>query len=142
MSDKEYVGLVSKWKKCRYTAYKALSLRREQKLLAKDLFMNGDFDFYHELKTLAKDPDQFYLQLKQELQKHSGWQVRGLFQRLIEEENDTVELLKFVREYPKYIERYASDLVEFYEKDIQQIYMEHIKVTADCASNRKSYQDV
>lgn len=141
-SDKEYAGLVSKWKKFRYAAYKALSLRREQQLLAKDLFMNGDFDFYHELKALAKDPAQFYVQLKQELQKYSGWQARGLFQSLIEEENDTVELLEIVREYPKYIERYASDLVDVYKEEIQEIYKEYIKMKADCASNRKGYQGV
>ncbi|MEK5038035.1 hypothetical protein [Sporosarcina sp. FSL K6-3457] len=141
-SDREYAGLVSKWKKFRYAAYKALSLRREQKLLAKDLFMNGDFDFYHELKALAEDPDQFYMQLKQELQKHSGWQVRRLYQRLIEEENDTDALMEFVRAYPDCIEQYASDLVDIYKEEVQQIYKEHIEMAANHASNRKGYQDV
>lgn len=136
------MGLVSKWKKFRYAAYKALSLRREQKLLAKDLFMNGDFDFYHELKTLAKDPDQFYMQLKQELQKHSGWQARRLFQILIEEENDTDALMEFVRAYPDCIEQYPEYLVDFYKEEIQEMYKEYIKITANCASNRKGYQDV
>ena len=141
-SDKEYAGLVSKWKNFRYAAYKALSLTREQKLLAKDLFMNGDFDFYHELKALAKDSDQFYVQLKQELQKHSGWQAKRLFQQLIEEEKDIAELMEFVRVYPDCIEKYANYLVDVYQEDIQQIYKEHIKMTANRASNRKGYQDV
>ncbi|WP_318615786.1 hypothetical protein [Sporosarcina sp. YIM B06819] len=141
-SDMEYSGLVSKWKKFRYEAYKALSLRREQKLLAKDLFMNGDFDFYHELKALAKDSDQFYGQLKQELQKHSGWQSRSLFQSLIEEENDTDELMEFVRAYSECIEQYASDLVGVYKEEVQQVYKEHIEMTANRASNRKDYQGV
>ncbi|MEK5040763.1 hypothetical protein [Sporosarcina sp. FSL K6-3457] len=141
-SDKEYAGLVSKWKNFRYAAYKALSLTREQKLLAKDLFMNGDFDFYHELKALAKDPEQFYVQLKQELQKHPAWQTKRLFQRLIEEEKDLDALMEFVRGYPDCIEQYANDLVEVYQEDIQQIYKEHIKAAANHASNRKGYQDV
>jgi len=33
--DKEYAGLVSKWKKVRYIAYKELSLKAEQEKLAR-----------------------------------------------------------------------------------------------------------
>lgn len=140
--DKEYRGLVSGWMKYRYRAYKALSLHEEQQVLAKELFMAGDFDFYQELKGLAEDPKHYYLQLKQELQLKDDWQTRDLFQRLIEEEQDVVELMAFVQKNPRYIERYASDLVNFYKEDIEKKYSKYIKGVAARASSRPAYQEV
>lgn len=140
--DQEYSGLVSRWKNYRYAAYKALSLHEEQQVLAQALFMAGDFEYYQELKRLTEDPKQYYVQLKQELQQKTGWQARNLFQRLIEEENDVVELMAFVQKHPELIEQYADDLVDLYQDDIQSIYRAYIIRTAEGASNRRAYQEV
>lgn len=140
--DKEYSGLVSKWQNYRYAAYKALSLYEEQQVLAKELFMAGDFEYYEELKRLAEDPAQYYVQLKRELQQKSGWRAMGLFQRLIEEENDVVELVALVQKKPALIEQYASKLIGVYREDIQSIYRAYIIRTADHASNRSAYREV
>lgn len=140
--DKEYAGLVSKWKQFRYAAYKELSLKDEQQALAKELFMNGNFQYYEELKALAENHMQFYVHLKQELQKATGWQAKNLFKRLIEEENDIAEMMELVREDPKLVEQYASELVAPFKDEIQEIYVKYIKMAAHAASDRRRYQDV
>jgi uncharacterized Zn finger protein len=89
MQDQQYPGLVSKWKKYRYTAYKSLSLKEEQQQLAKELLFAGDFGYYQDLKELAKENQgEFYTILKQELKMKKGWYTSSIFLRLIEEEND------------------------------------------------------
>lgn len=40
--DKQYAGLLSKWKKYRYIAYKELSLKKEQGRLGKELLLEGN----------------------------------------------------------------------------------------------------
>ena len=140
--DKAYPGLVSKWKQFRYVAYKELSLKEEQQVLAKELFMSGDFEYYEELKALVKNHTQFYAHLKQELQKETGWKARNLLKRLIEEENDIAEMMELVRETPKLVEQYASELVVPFKDEIQEIYAKYIKMAAHAASDRRRYQDV
>ncbi|GKV64821.1 MULTISPECIES: SWIM zinc finger domain-containing protein [unclassified Sporosarcina] len=141
-ADQEFAGLVTKWKKFRYAGYKGLSLREEQAVLAKELFLDGDFDFYQELKMLSADPKQSYEQLKQELKAKGNWRSKGLYRQLIEEEHDTAELLEFVRENPEAVETYAKDLIELHENEILKIYKEYIHGIANRSSNRKGYQHV
>lgn len=141
-SDENSPGLVQKWKRLRYSAYQGLSMEEEQFSLAKELFLDGDFSFYHDLKALSEDPKQLYIQLKQEVQIKSGWKASELFQKMIEEENDLAEMLVFVKTHPMYIETYADKLVSPYPNEIKQIFEEHILKEADKASNRKGYQSI
>lgn len=140
--DAEFRGLVSKWQQYRYAAYKGLSRHEEQKALAKELFMAGDFAYYQELKELAENPAQYYVQLKEELQRQSGWQAKSLFRSLIEEEHDVTELLAFVQANPQLIEQYADDLIKLYPEEIQAIYYAYIISKSAGALNRGAYQEV
>lgn len=140
--DKEYPGLVSRWKNYRYIAYKALSLHAEQQSLAKDLFMSGEFEYYFELKQLAADPKQLYIQLKKELKSQSGWQIKSLFQQLILEEDDVDELLLYVKNNPREIEEYADYLVKTYPKETETIYRMYIVKIAANATNRRQYRKI
>ncbi len=141
--DKQYAGLVSKWKKIRYTAYKELSLKDEQEKLAKELLLDGDFEYYKELKELVTgDEAVFYNSLKQELKKDKGWQGRNMYLKLIEEENDLDEIMEFVKENPRNIEEYAEMLVDKFKDEVVEIYKKHIKSEASSSSNRKNYQQV
>lgn len=140
--DQNLPGLLSKWKKYRYKALKSLSLKEEQNILAKELFFNGDFDYYQDLKKLAANQSEFYTNLKLELKKEKGWHASSLFLKLIEEENDLEELLEFVKDNPRYIEDYAEKLVKPFEEDTIEIYTNFIKSTASTSSNRRDYQRV
>lgn len=141
--DQQYPGLISKWKKIRYEAYKNLQLKEEQQALAKELLLDGDFDFYKDLKELATgNHEVFYSNLKQELKAGKGWHSSRLFLKLIEEENDLDELLDFVRENPRYIEDYAEKLGKHFKEEVIEVYKRYIKSTASTSSNRRDYQGV
>jgi hypothetical protein len=141
--DQQYPGLISKWKKFRYEAYKYLLLKEEQQKLAKELLLNGDFKYYHDLKELASEnQDEFYTNLKQELKTRKGWNANRIFLKIIEEENDLEEILDFVRENPSYIEDYAEKLVKPFKDETTEIYQAYLHNTARSSSNRKDYQGV
>ncbi len=140
--DRDHPGLVFKWKKFRYQAYEYLSLKEEQQALAMDLFLNGKFDYYHDLKKLAADSDALYHNLKNELKSKSGWSYRELFQQLIETENDAEEMLEYIKRSPEDIEEYAEKLFEYRKDEVIEIYIEHIKSAASIAANRRAYQVV
>jgi hypothetical protein len=141
--DQQYAGLISKWKKYRYEAYKFLSLKEEQQALAKELLMNGDFEYYQDLKELAaENQDEFYANLKQELKMAKGWHKRRIFLKLIEEENDLEEMLEYVREHPSDIEDYAEKLSKHFKSEVIEIYKEFINAAARTASNRREYQGI
>ncbi|WP_232697498.1 SWIM zinc finger family protein [Brevibacillus daliensis] len=141
--DSKYPGLVSKWKRLRYAAYKELSLKEEQEKLAKELLLEGYFEYYKELKGLVtNDENEFYANLKQELKKHKGWQIKSIFLKIIVEENDVDELMDFVTENPSSVEEYAGLLVVKYREKVIEVYKTHIRHVANQATNRKQYKEV
>lgn len=141
--DSRYAGLVLKWKRVRYEAYKELSLKELQQTLAMELFMGGDFNFYKELKELNGQAEEvFYNDLKNQLKTGGGWHRTSLFLKLIKEENDLDELMEFVRNNPGYIEEYAEMLADAFKDEVIQVYKQFIRLEAGRSSNRKSYRDV
>jgi hypothetical protein len=143
VQDQRYPGLLSKWKKFRYIAYKNLSLKEEQYLLAKEFLFQGDFSYYKELKELSSESkEEFYTNLKEELKTANSWQARSMFLKLIDEENDVEELLLFVRSNPRYIEEYANKLFNHDKEGVEEIYRGYIQAAASSSSNRKAYQTV
>ncbi|MCA1035777.1 SWIM zinc finger family protein [Bacillus infantis] len=140
--DREYAGLVTKWKEYRYKAYKALGRKEEQQSLARELFLDGDFGLYGELKELGKENERFYEKLKEELKGNNRWNNERLLLQLIEKENDTEELMIFVRKNPSYIEKYAGKLANHYKEEVTGIYRVYIYNEAKSASNRSQYREV
>ncbi|AWZ48605.1 hypothetical protein C3495_07135 [Clostridiaceae bacterium 14S0207] len=141
--DKRLQGLVLKWKKIRYEAYKKLSLKEEQKILAKELILQGNFDYYKELKELITyDKTIFYNNLKQELKNNEGWYNKSIYLNLIVYEKDFDEIAEFVRENPQYIEQYDEILLERSKDEVIELYKKYIKLKAEFSSNRKNYQGV
>ena len=109
--------------------------------MAKELFLNGDFDYYQDLKELnLENQKEFYTTLKQELKTRKEWKISHIFLKLLEEENDLEEILEFVRNNPSYIEDYAKKLVILYREEVIEIYKEYIESVARTSSNRRDYQ--
>ncbi|GAA3332046.1 hypothetical protein GCM10020331_091010 [Ectobacillus funiculus] len=62
-------------------------MKEEQEELARELLLDGDFEYYKELKKLAVgDQDIFYQHLKQELKTSKDWQGKNMYLKLIVEE--------------------------------------------------------
>ncbi|MEW8995294.1 SWIM zinc finger domain-containing protein [Clostridium sp.] len=141
--DEKYAGLISKWKKIRYTAYKELSLKDEQQKLAKDLLLHGNFEYYRELKELyTGDKVTFYNNLKEELKNDDSWNRRNIYLQLIEEENDLDEIMEFVRENPERIDQYVPMLIDRFKDEVIDVYSKFIKIAASQSSDRKAYRGV
>ncbi|NMH72904.1 hypothetical protein HF078_07460 [Bacillus sp. RO2] len=141
--DKSYAGLVIQWKKTRYEAYKKLSLKNEQLLLAKELLLHGEFEYYEELKSLNdKDHPSFYQEIKSELKYAQSWSAQSAFIKLIETENDNAEILEYVKKSPQRIEYYTKRLVREFPEEVDELYVQYILGQAKSSSNRKQYKQV
>ncbi|HEX5564364.1 MAG TPA: hypothetical protein VFX34_05355 [Sporosarcina sp.] len=136
--DKDYRGLVTRWKKWRYKAYRQLNSIDEQMKIGRELLIEGEFDFYRELKELASDETAFYEEVKQELAVKNNW----MFVKLIEAENDVDAILAYVRENPSLIEQYLKYLVSAHKEEAIRLYERHVKEAAENSFNRKGYRAV
>lgn len=141
--DDYYAGRKPKWKEIRYDAYKKLSLKDEQARLAKEMLFDGHLEYYQELKDLnTGDEKEFYDELKAKLKKDTRWQAKSMYINLIEQEEDTDEVMAYVRENPQYIARYAELLKDHYADEVDVLYSNHIRSAAHSSSKRSAYQDV
>lgn len=141
--DHDRAGLVKDWKMFRYAAYQKQGLPKEQKQLAKDLFMGGDFFYYEDLKKFAgANFDSFYQQLKEELRPGRDWRQRELFLTLIETEQDNQELLAVVQKQPPLIEAYADRLYKLYPDEVETMYRTYIEALSKPVANRNRYKDI
>ena len=140
--DKGFAGLILKWKQIRYSSYKELSLKDDQRNLAKELLFQGKFEYYKELKELAEDKISFYNNLKQELKAKEYWKSKSMFLQIILEEKDLDEIMGYVRENPTSIVSYAEILMDKFKYEVIEIYKKYIKFEASRAGNRSHYKNV
>ncbi|MEO1816090.1 MAG: SWIM zinc finger family protein [Acetobacterium sp.] len=141
--DRNHAGLVARWKKIRYMAYKRLDQEKEQQQLAKELFFDGNFEYYQELKVLNPGNEtELYHSLKQELKALKDWRGRELYCKLIVEAKDLDAIMDYVRENPQSIESYAEMLKKKYKDEVIEIYQADIKRAAGVARNRRDYQGI
>ncbi|NLW40448.1 MAG: hypothetical protein GXY96_05920 [Tissierellia bacterium] len=141
--DKDLPGLVNQWRKIRYEAYKKLSLKEEQEKLARKLFLEGNFEYYEELKAMHKGREkELYNEILVKIRKGRDWYWNNLYVKLIVYENDLEELLNYVKNNLHQIEEYANILFEKYPDEVIDIYKDYILSTAKAASNRSKYRNV
>ncbi len=69
------------------------------------------------MKELVTDKHEFYCQIKSKLKKPKSWRDEELYLQLINLENDIDELLSFVNDYPRNIERYADKLYTVFPEE-------------------------
>lgn len=140
--DNMYSGIVHKWKKIRYDAYKNKSMKEEQKELGKELLIQGDIEYYNELKELADDKKGFYENIKQILKNSKGWMSKAILIEILYAEDDVEELLEYVRENISSIEEHAEKLKHKYLDEVISIYKQYIILEAHSSTNRSNYKRV
>ena len=142
--DKEYRGSVSTWKTVRYEAYKKAGMVEDQRVLAKELFLAGDFDYYADLKKLSEnDETTLYEALKKTLKesyRYSGYSETYL--RLIKEEQDIDALAEVVTADVRYVRGYAGVLVDTHKELVVKAYKQLIVHNASNATNRSQYKAI
>ncbi|WP_091528828.1 SWIM zinc finger family protein [Alkalibacterium subtropicum] len=142
--DKEYAGYVKTWKTAKYDAYKKAVMVEEQRLLAKELFLAGDFDYYADLKKLSEnDESTLYETLKKTLKesyRFSGYSQTYL--SLIMEEQDLEALAEVVTTDVRYVRDYAGALVDTHKELVVKAYKQLIVHNASDAANRSQYKAI
>ncbi|NSB34795.1 hypothetical protein BJV89_000001, partial [Clostridium beijerinckii] len=111
-------------------------MRYEQRDLAKELLLQGCFEYYKELKEITENETSFYNDLKQELKNYNGYQAKRIFLQIILEENDLDEIMEYVRENPISIDSYAEILIGKFKDEVIEIYKKYIMFEASRATNR------
>ncbi|WP_238540379.1 hypothetical protein [Paenibacillus mucilaginosus] len=143
-TERRHPGTVKHWKKLRHEAYRASGQLEEQRKLAEELLLDGDYDYYLKLKS-TYTPEEWkgvYLELLPRLE-HSGRSYYfDPYPRILIEEQETARLLDYVSREPSLIEQFYPQLVSEYPDEVYKLFKDYIMQTAKAASNRSNYRNV
>lgn len=140
--DKKYPGLIHKWEKIRYDAYKNLAMKKEQEELGRELLIQGDVEYYKDLKELADNKKEFYDDLKEELKNSKDWRSEQVLIDIIYRENDIDEIMDYVRNNKASIEKHVDAIKDKFYDEAIGIYKDYIKYEAERSNNRSHYKGV
>ncbi|WP_141430446.1 SWIM zinc finger domain-containing protein [Bacillus sp. 03113] len=140
--DKEYRGLVSRWKKYRFQAYEMMGAISEQKALALEFLYVSHFEYYAKLKKLYQ-PNEWDEVLKEiilyfKLQSHRP----SVFLQILIEENLTEEILEYCKKNISSVQTLFPYLVKDYFDEVNDLFITYIEASAAQASDRKKYKNV
>ncbi|MGG1518691.1 SWIM zinc finger family protein [Paenibacillus oryzisoli] len=141
-----YPGRVTEWRKFRYQLYRLTHQIDEQRKLAEEFVLSGEYDFYLDLQKLYTEEEwpvvneRILTVLDQP--KARFWKEEALYLRLLKEQRDTKRLLTYVRGNPSRIAELSSYLLEEHKADVHQLFAEYIEREAGQATNRSAYKKV
>ncbi len=136
-------GLVDQWKRYRYKAYKLSGMLEEQRGIAVDFILKGDFEYYQELKNTydTKEWPSVYLEiiLLLENQKKTHQDV---YTRILIEEGEKQKLCEYVKGRPSAVEYFYKYLIPGFSEEVYGLFRQYIEQTAVRANSRRDYQGV
>ncbi|MDR3601047.1 MAG: SWIM zinc finger family protein [Desulfosporosinus sp.] len=141
--DKSLRGLVNQWKKYRYEAFKLSGKIDEQRGMATDFILDGNFDYYEELKNTYATNEwpsvypKIIILLENQKKTH-----QDVYTRILIEEGEKQKLLKYLQGSPVSVETYYRHLIPEFREEVYLLFLQHIEQSAARASNRKDYQRV
>jgi hypothetical protein len=135
-------GLVTKWKRYRFDAYRRSGQLDMQRKVGEELVLDGDYSYYRQIKDTysASEWPAVYQSMLQKLEKDS-WHS-DIYTRILVEEGETARLLEYVRKQPARIEEFYPQLMRQFPTEVKELFQAHIQETAGRSSTRKHYQDV
>lgn len=141
--DKQIAGLVWQWKAFRYDAYKLSGQLKEQRSLAMDFILEGDFEYYIELKNNYSKEEwkKIYPEIISVIEDNKRTFISSYTNILIEE-GEFRKLLDYVRANPSSLELFNNHLTPKFEKEIYEIFNTYIEEISSRAASRKDYNVV
>ncbi|MCY9692280.1 SWIM zinc finger family protein [Paenibacillus alginolyticus] len=143
---KGYPGLVDQWKRFRYDIYQLTHQVENQKKLAEEFVVSGEYSYYEQLKELfSKDEwSSVYERILSNLENNQrgNWRVDSLYTQLLIEEKETRRLLNYVNTHKSYVVDFYKHLVGEHAEEVFGLFVQHIVEEAARATNRKAYQKV
>lgn len=141
-ADRQWPGLVHKWRNLRLEAYTLAGDVEGQRQLARELLLAGDFEYYARLKATYDEHSwkPVYQEIKEGLRRarlHSP-----IFARVLIEEDDFGDLLEVVRANPEKVLDYHRYLLPEYSSEVYEIWTLFIRHAAKNAGSRGHYSKV
>lgn len=141
--DKDFSGLVSKWRELRYKAYKAGGDVSEQRKLGLEFILTGSFEYYTDVKNTYPAADWAIVYPKIIfLLENQHKTYMGIYSKILIEEGEKSKLLSHVKERPDLIERFYENLMPEYTVEVWNIFNSYIQQKAFRANKRKDYEAV
>lgn len=141
-TDKNYRGLVHKWKQYRLQGYEGLGDKESQRKLLLDFVLENEFNYYSKLKeryTSAEWPTVLQTILQSfENRKH----VPSTYVEILKTENLSEKLLKYCSMEPSSIQSLYSYLINNYQDEVNAIFKTYIEIASERANDRKKYKQV
>ncbi|MEA4901038.1 hypothetical protein [Desulfitobacterium sp.] len=141
--DKNRWGLVKQWKESRYKACSFSGKLNDQRSIAMDLILDGDFAYYQELKS-TYDPKEWpaiypkiIVLLENQKKTH-----QYVYTRILIEEGEKQKLLEHVQGSPSLVESFYKYLLPDFKEEVYAIFRRYIEEAAAKANSRKDYQRV
>lgn len=141
--DQGFPGLVAQWMGYRYQAYKLSGNVDEQRGIAMDFILKGDFEYYRELKNTydTKEWPSVYPEIILRLKNQK--QTQGhVYTSILIEEGEKQKLCEYVKERPSAVEYFYKYLIPEFTEEVYGLFRQYIEQTAARANSRKGYQGV
>jgi hypothetical protein len=142
IKDKQFRGLVDKWKMYKYKAYEGLGdIQNQRKLAVEFVFGNKD-EFYFILKNLYTNEEwKHVLEEIVETFKKMSYQPE-IFVEILIREDLVSNLLEYCIKNKSRIVHLYQHLLEKYPDEVNEIFKEYIGNTANEANERRKYKEV
>jgi hypothetical protein len=134
-------GLVTRWLQLKYEAARLGGQGDVLRHTARDLFMNGQVDYYSELKATYPPTawEPVWRGLLEELDRPGAW-PGAAYLHIITTEHDTPRILQYCRRNPRALEQFVDDLLPTHHDEVAEIWMHHLEQQGQTANGRAAYQ--
>ena len=140
-NNSRFPGIVKQLRELRYAAYEAAGKKPEQKALALDLLLDGDFDYFLKYKDLHSK-EEWLPAFYDVLDKAEQNSARGAYVKILVYEKHKPRLLAYCKKFPYAIVDYHKILLPEYMIEAGLLFSAHIRKQAEAADNRSRYSEV
>ncbi|MGG3625272.1 SWIM zinc finger family protein [Bacillus gobiensis] len=140
--DKEFPGLVDRWKKYQLLVYEKLGDVTMQKKLLQDFVYENEYTYYSRLKTLYK-PEEWNNVLQEMIETFEKQSYPpSTYVEILKTEKMSDKLLRYCQNHKPEIEYLHPYLIKDYFEEVIKLFAEWIEIEAHESSNRKQYKKV
>jgi len=141
--DEGSAGLVAQWKGYRYKAYKLSGKLNEQREIAMNFILKGDFEYYQELKKTydTKEWPSVYPEIILLLENQKKIYL-DIYTYILINEGEKQKLYEYVKGRPSTVDYFYKYLIPEFTEEIYGLFRQYIEQTAARANSRKDYQGV
>ncbi|WP_309119874.1 SWIM zinc finger family protein [Paenibacillus sp.] len=137
-------GLVHRWKKHRFEAYRSSGRLEPLRALGLELVGSGEYEVYRTVKGTFPENESAWSFYLQEMLDRMAQDPRAqeLYTRILVEERMFARLLAYVREAPYRIESFYGSLQPHFPDEVKSLFLTYIELRADRSKDRRDYADV